>query len=122
MAAAAVVLIAPWLGYAGVLARSGFQAFLFDFRGFGDSAQARAPAATWRLQEDLAGAIAEARRQGARHVFLVGASMGAVVVVVAAPTIRPPVDGVETSAATIATARNEFITTTVMSDIDRSFG
>jgi pimeloyl-ACP methyl ester carboxylesterase len=86
--------LCPWLDYAGVLAKSGFRAFLFDFRGFGDSAGAKTPAGTWRLQDDVAGAVAEARRQGARHVFLVGASMGASVVAVAAPTIRPAVDGV----------------------------
>jgi alpha-beta hydrolase superfamily lysophospholipase len=86
--------LCPWLDYAGVLAKSGFEAFLFDFRGFGDSQGAKTPAGTWRLQDDVAGAVTEARRQGAKHVFLVGASMGASVVAVAAPTIRPPVDGV----------------------------
>ena len=70
--------LCPWLGYAGTLARSGFRAFLFDFRGFGESEEAQTPAATWRLQDDVA----------------VGASMGASVVVVAASTIRPLVDGV----------------------------
>ncbi|TML16579.1 MAG: alpha/beta hydrolase [Actinobacteria bacterium] len=86
--------LCPWLDYAGTLARSGFRAFLFDFRGFGKSEEAQTPAATWRLEDDVAGAVAEARRQGARHVILVGASMGASAVVAAAPTIRPPVDGV----------------------------
>jgi pimeloyl-ACP methyl ester carboxylesterase len=86
--------LCPWLDYAGVLARSGFRAFLFDFRGFGKSEEAQTPAAAWRLQDDVAGAVSEARRQDARHVILVGASMGAVAVAVAAPTIRPPVDGV----------------------------
>ena len=86
--------LCPWLGYAGTLARSGFRAFLFDFRGFGESEEAQTPAATWRLQDDVAGAVTEARRQGARRVILVGASMGASVVVVAASTIRPLVDGV----------------------------
>jgi pimeloyl-ACP methyl ester carboxylesterase len=86
--------LCPWLDYAGLLARSGFRAFLFDFRGFGKSEEAQTPAAAWRLQDDVAGAVSEARAQGARHVFLVGASMGASAVVVAAPTIRPPVDGV----------------------------
>jgi pimeloyl-ACP methyl ester carboxylesterase len=86
--------LCPWLDYAGTLARAGFRAFLFDFRGFGESEEAQTPAATWRLQDDVAGAVTEARRQGARRVILVGASMGASAVVVAAPTIRPPVDGV----------------------------
>jgi alpha-beta hydrolase superfamily lysophospholipase len=86
--------LCPWLDYADVLARSGFSAFLFDFRGFGHSADAKTAAATWRLQDDVVGAVQEARRQGAKHVFLVGASMGACVVAIAAPTIRPAVDGV----------------------------
>jgi pimeloyl-ACP methyl ester carboxylesterase len=86
--------LCPWLDYARTLAHSGFRAFLFDFRGFGESEEAQTPAATWRLQDDVAGAVAEARRQGARRVILVGASMGASAVVVAGPTIRPPVDGV----------------------------
>ena len=86
--------LCPWLDYAGVLARSGFRAFLFDFRGFGHSQDAKAPAAAWRLQDDVAGAVEEARRQGAKRVFLVGASMGATVAAIAAPTIRPSVDGV----------------------------
>ena len=86
--------LCPWLDYAGVLARTGFRAFLFDFRGFGHSQDGKTPAAAWRLQDDVAGAVAEARRQGAEHVFLVGASMGATVAAIAAPTIRPPVEGV----------------------------
>jgi pimeloyl-ACP methyl ester carboxylesterase len=86
--------LCPWLSYAAVLASSGFQAFLFDFRGFGKSEQGQTPAAAWRLEDDVAGAVAEARRRGARRVILVGASMGASVVVVAAPTIEPLVDGV----------------------------
>jgi alpha-beta hydrolase superfamily lysophospholipase len=86
--------LCPWLDYAGVLARSGFSAFLFDFRGFGQSAEPKTASATWRLQDDVAGAVQEARQQGARHVFLVGASMGACAVAIAAPTIRPAVDGV----------------------------
>lgn len=86
--------LCPWLDYADALARSGFSAFLFDFRGFGHSQDGRTPAAAWRLQDDVAGAVAEARRQGAEHVFLVGASMGATVAAIAAPTIRPTVDGV----------------------------
>jgi alpha-beta hydrolase superfamily lysophospholipase len=86
--------LCPWLDYAGVLARSGFSAFLFDFRGFGRSQDGKTPSAAWRLQDDVVGAVEEARRQGAKHVFLVGASMGATVAAIAAPAIRPSVDGV----------------------------
>ena len=86
--------LCPWLDYAGVLARSGFSAFLFDFRGFGHSQDGKTPAAAWRLQDDVAGAVEEARRQGAKRVFLVGASMGATVAAIAAPAIRPSVEGV----------------------------
>lgn len=86
--------LCPWLDYAGHLARAGFRAFLFDFRGFGRSEEAQEPVAAWRLQDDVAGAVAEARRRGAQRVFLVGASMGGSAVLAAAPTLSPPVDGV----------------------------
>jgi pimeloyl-ACP methyl ester carboxylesterase len=86
--------LCPWLGYASMLARSGFRAFLFDFRGYGHSEDAESAVAAWRLQDDVAGAVAEARLRGARRVFLVGGSLGGAAVVAAAPTIRPPVDGV----------------------------
>ena len=86
--------LCPWVGYASTLAHSGLRAFMFDFRGYGHSEDAENAAAVWRLQDDVAGAVAEARRRGARRVFLVGASLGAAAVVAAAPTIRPQVDGV----------------------------
>ena len=54
----------------------------------------RAASSVWRLQDDVAGAVEEARRQGAKRVFLVGASMGATVAAIAAPAIRPSVEGV----------------------------
>ena len=86
--------LCPWVDYASTIAHKGFRAFLFDFRGFGRSPEVHAAVATWRLQDDVAGAVAEARRRGARHVLLVGGSLGGAAVVAAAPTIHPPVDGV----------------------------
>jgi pimeloyl-ACP methyl ester carboxylesterase len=86
--------LCPWLDYASKLAHSGFRAFLFDFRGYGLSEDAKSAVAIWRLQDDVAGAVAEARRRGASHVVIVGASLGGAAVVAAAPTIRPPVAGV----------------------------
>jgi dienelactone hydrolase len=86
--------LCPWLDYAAHLAHAGFRAFLFDFRGFGRSEEAQEPVAAWRLQDDVAGAVAEARRRGAKRVFLVGASMGGSAVLAAAATISPKVDGV----------------------------
>jgi pimeloyl-ACP methyl ester carboxylesterase len=86
--------LCTWVDYAAAVAHEGFRAFLFDFRGFGRSQQVHAPVATWRLQDDVAGAVAEARRRGARDVLLVGGSLGGAAVVAAAPGIHPPVAGV----------------------------
>jgi pimeloyl-ACP methyl ester carboxylesterase len=43
---------------------------------------------------DIAAAVARLRRDGVAHVTLVGSSMGATAVLVAAARIRPAVDGV----------------------------
>jgi alpha-beta hydrolase superfamily lysophospholipase len=62
------------LAYAKTLLAAGLRVLAFDFRGDGESgASARHPTA---LGRDLAAAVAQARRDGGRRVFLVGASMG----------------------------------------------
>ena len=67
------------LPYARTLAASGLRVLAFDFRGWGHSAfPRRHPLA---LGRDLAAAVGELDRAGAKHVFLIGASMGGAAVV-----------------------------------------
>jgi pimeloyl-ACP methyl ester carboxylesterase len=76
-----------WLPYAGYLARHGVRALAFDLRCFGRSEcphGGRGHATT-----DVAAAMAELRRRGARRVALVGASMGGAIAVVAAARLHP---------------------------------
>jgi alpha-beta hydrolase superfamily lysophospholipase len=83
--------LCQWAPYARNLASKGFFVFPFDFRGHGFSQggqdYAKAPA-------DLVAAIRAVRRLGARRVVVVGASLGGIAALVAAPTIRPPLAGV----------------------------
>lgn len=78
-----------WLPYIKTLEKAGIRAFAFDFRGYGNSGT---PAhGSLALGRDLAGAVARVRADGARHVFLMGASMGGAAVVQNSSGIR--VDG-----------------------------
>jgi alpha/beta superfamily hydrolase len=76
-----------WLPYAGYLARHGVRALLFDLRCFGQSPCP--PGGRGHAIDDVAAAMAEARRRGARRVALVGASMGGAIAVVAAARLHP---------------------------------
>ena len=76
-----------WLPYAGYLARHGVQALAFDLRCFGSSACPEG--GRGHATEDVAAAMAELRRRGARRVALVGASMGGAIAVVAAARLHP---------------------------------
>ena len=75
-----------WLPYAGYLSRHGVHALLFDLRCFGRSA---CPGGRGHATTDVAAAMAELRRRGARTVALVGASMGGAIAVVAAAQLHP---------------------------------
>ncbi len=85
--------LCDWVTYARRLARLGYTAFAIDFRGHGLS-QHRQGAAATRLQADLAAAVKVMRQRGKQKVFLVGASMGGIAVLVAGANVKPPVDGV----------------------------
>jgi dienelactone hydrolase len=74
-----------WWPYARYLARHGVRALLFDLRCFGDSP---CPAGRGHATTDVAAAVAELRRRGARRVALVGASMGGSIAVVAAARLH----------------------------------
>ena len=82
-----------WMPYARQLAAKGYLTLAFDFRGYGSS-QTRTGSAKWRLPMDVNAATKEARRLGAKHVILVGASMGGTAVLTAAPNVQPPVNAV----------------------------
>ena len=75
-----------WWPYARYLSRRGVRALAFDLRCFGDSP---CPSGRGHAVADVAGAMAELRRRGARRVALVGASMGGAIAVVAAAQLHP---------------------------------
>jgi pimeloyl-ACP methyl ester carboxylesterase len=81
--------LCDWLTYMKALTRAGIRAFAFDFRGYGRSEQPDRGGLA--LGRDLAAAVARVRADGARHVFLMGASMGGAAVVQNTADIR--VDG-----------------------------
>jgi pimeloyl-ACP methyl ester carboxylesterase len=75
-----------WLPYAGYLARHGVHPLALDLRCFGASA---CPAGRGHATTDVAAAMAQLRRRGARRIALVGASMGGAIAVVAAARPHP---------------------------------
>ena len=85
--------LCEWVSYGRRLAAKGYLVFAFDFRSHGRS-QYVFPPRSARLGGDVAAAVKYLRARGARRIFLVGASMGGVAVVVGGASIRPPVGGV----------------------------
>jgi pimeloyl-ACP methyl ester carboxylesterase len=85
--------LCQWAPYARRLAGLGYTAIAFDLRGFG-RAQPGPPPVGLQYDADVAAAVAEARREGATRVFVVGASIGGNAAIVAAARIRPRVAGV----------------------------
>jgi pimeloyl-ACP methyl ester carboxylesterase len=81
--------LCEWVSYMKTLNRAGIRAFAFDFRGYGNSESP--DTARLALGEDLAAAAAQVRADGAKHVFLMGASMGGAAVVQNTADVR--VDG-----------------------------
>jgi pimeloyl-ACP methyl ester carboxylesterase len=83
--------LCSWARYARRLAAKGFFVFPFDFRGhgFSEGFEDHAKAAA-----DLVAAVRAVRALGARKVVVGGASLGGIAAVVAAPRLRPPVQGV----------------------------
>src|SRR3954452_9633297 len=75
-----------WWPYARYLSRRGVHALVFDLRCFGSSP---CPAGRGHAVIDVAAAVAEHRRRGARRIALVGASMGGAIAVVAAAQLHP---------------------------------
>lgn len=85
--------VCNWLPFARVLARSGYRALAFDFRGTGSSAIVGGSRSS-RYDSDMFGAAAYLRRTGAKRVFLAGASMGGTAALVAGARVKPTVAGV----------------------------
>jgi alpha-beta hydrolase superfamily lysophospholipase len=83
--------LCQWVPYARGLARQGFFVFPFDFRGHGFSEGRENHG---RSAADVAAAVRAVRKLGARKVIVVGASLGAIAALVAAPNLRPAVDGI----------------------------
>jgi pimeloyl-ACP methyl ester carboxylesterase len=75
-----------WLPYAATLVRAGLRVLAFDFRDYGLSGHP--PKNALLLGNDLAAAAAHARAEGAKHVFLMGASMGGAAVVQNTASLR----------------------------------
>jgi pimeloyl-ACP methyl ester carboxylesterase len=85
--------VCQWVPYARRLSALGYTAIAFDFRGYGLS-QHRTYPASFRFSGDINAAVKLARRLGATHVIVVGASFGANAAIVAGANTRPQVDGV----------------------------
>jgi pimeloyl-ACP methyl ester carboxylesterase len=81
-----------WLPFVPYLTRAGFRVLLFDFRGFGESERSARIADALAVDRDLRAAVARARADGAKRVFLVGASFGGAAALAVAPSLA--VDGV----------------------------
>lgn len=78
-----------WSALAPTLARAGYRVLTYDFRGVGRSG---GRLVIGQVDRDVLAAIRYVRAQGARQVFLIGASMGGTASLVAAGQTR--VDGV----------------------------
>ena len=83
-----------WLPYAKVLSASGFRVLAFDHRHFGLSQSPIAADKCGRFSKDLAGAVAELEHEGAKKVFLMGASFGGITSMVAGSRLGSRVAGV----------------------------
>jgi pimeloyl-ACP methyl ester carboxylesterase len=83
--------LCSWTPYARRLARKGVFVFPFDLRGhgFSEGLQDHGKAAA-----DMTAAVRAVRALGARKIVIGGASLGGIAAIVAAPRLRPPVQGV----------------------------
>ena len=90
-----------WLKHprlAQALLAAGFQLLLFDYRGTGGSGSGRGAAAA-RFDRDVAAAVDELHRRGARWFVLIGGSLGGVVAIATAPDLDPKPSAIVTLSA-----------------------
>lgn len=81
-----------WLPYMASLAGAGMRVLAFDFRGFGDSGRPAATRDFIAYDRDFRAAVARLRADGAKKVFLFGASFGGAAALTYSPTL--PLAGV----------------------------
>lgn len=91
--------LCSWVPYARSLARAGYRVLAFDHRGYGSSSKPTRPDRLFRIDADVAAAVAYLRGRGAARVLVGGASLGGAAVVKAAAWIHPSVQGVFTLGA-----------------------
>lgn len=75
-----------WLPYAATLTQAGIRVLAFDFRNFGDSSRPPGRSAT-AYGRDVRAAVARAHADGAKRVFLAGASFGGVAALTFGPSV-----------------------------------
>jgi pimeloyl-ACP methyl ester carboxylesterase len=85
--------LCDWVPYARRLAARGYFVFPIDFRGYGFSTPAFGKRAE-RFPQDVAAAVKALRGLGKKKIYVVGASMGGIAALAAAPGITPPLAGV----------------------------
>src|SRR5215831_21373350 len=76
-----------WLPYMASLEAAGVRVLAFDFRGFGDSDRPAAIRKSLAYGRDFQAAVARLRADGARKVFLMGASFGGAAALTYAPSL-----------------------------------
>jgi pimeloyl-ACP methyl ester carboxylesterase len=76
-----------WLPYMATLERAGLRVLAFDFRGFGDSQRPVSTHKYLAYGNDFRAAIARLRSDGARQVFLIGASFGGAAALAYGPSL-----------------------------------
>jgi pimeloyl-ACP methyl ester carboxylesterase len=97
-----------WFSFAERLARQGYRALTFDFRGYGQSQGEKDIAS---IDRDVAAAVAEIERLGAESVVLAGASMGGTASLIAAagqPVWAAPAKGAGVAGVVTLSAPSAF--------------
>src|SRR5581483_8038615 len=77
-----------WLPYMATLEHAGVRVLAFDFRGFGDSDRPASTRDFLAYGRDFRAAVAHLESDGAKKVFLMGASFGGAAALTYAPGLR----------------------------------